>query len=162
MWPKMESAEHCEESVNEGKRKVDDARTRRLVGAELRRLYEGGTTVQGLARATGRSPSYVRRLLQEAGTTLSGRLPSRTKPSPSSSSSRPRWVGRGTHLSPSQSRLLGARLRKLYEDGASIRDLVHLTDRSYSSVRHLLLEAGTTLRGRGGDNTRTWRPRPAR
>ena len=39
-----------------------------------------------------------------------------------------------------------------YEGGASIRNLVATTGRSYGSVHSMLLESGTTLRGRGGPN----------
>nr|WP_269473874.1 helix-turn-helix domain-containing protein [Mycobacterium heidelbergense] len=41
-------------------------------------------------------------------------------------------------------------LRNAYEGGASIRNLVATTGRSYGSVHSMLLESGTTLRGRGG------------
>jgi hypothetical protein len=43
-------------------------------------------------------------------------------------------------------------LRHAYEGGASIRNLVATTGRSYGSVHSMLLESGTTLRGRGGPN----------
>lgn len=43
-------------------------------------------------------------------------------------------------------------LRNAYEGGASIRNLVATTGRSYGSVHSMLLESGTTLRGRGGPN----------
>ena len=43
-------------------------------------------------------------------------------------------------------------LRNAYEGGASIRKLVATTGRSYGSVHSMLLESGTTLRGRGGPN----------
>ena len=43
-------------------------------------------------------------------------------------------------------------LRHAYEGGASIRSLVATTGRSYGSVHSLLLESGTTMRGRGGPN----------
>lgn len=43
-------------------------------------------------------------------------------------------------------------LRNAYEGGASIRTLVASTGRSYGSVHSLLLQAGTTMRGRGGPN----------
>lgn len=43
-------------------------------------------------------------------------------------------------------------LRSAYERGASIRNLVASTGRSYGSIHSMLLESGTTLRGRGGPN----------
>lgn len=49
-------------------------------------------------------------------------------------------------------------LRFAYENGASIRTLVASTGRSYGSIHSLLLESGTTLRGRGGPNHRKARP----
>ncbi|SPM37127.1 transcriptional regulator, partial [Mycobacterium rhizamassiliense] len=49
-------------------------------------------------------------------------------------------------------------LRSAYERGASIRTLVASTGRSYGSIHSMLLESGTTLRGRGGPNHIT-RPR---
>lgn len=49
---------------------------------------------------------------------------------------------------------LGADLRKKYEKGASIRQLMEKTGRSYGFVHRVLNESGATLRGRGG-NRRT-------
>lgn len=46
---------------------------------------------------------------------------------------------------------LAADLRKAYESGASIRTLAEGTGRSYGFIHRLLTEAGTILRGRGGD-----------
>jgi hypothetical protein len=43
-------------------------------------------------------------------------------------------------------------LRNAYEGGASIRNLVATTGRSYGSIHSMLLESGTTLRSRGGPN----------
>ncbi|MGH3779824.1 MAG: helix-turn-helix domain-containing protein [Pseudonocardiaceae bacterium] len=40
-------------------------------------------------------------------------------------------------------------LRDQYEHGASVRDLVDSTGRSYGLVHRLLAESGTTMRGRG-------------
>ncbi|WP_030672249.1 helix-turn-helix domain-containing protein [Streptomyces sp. NRRL B-1347] len=42
-------------------------------------------------------------------------------------------------------------LRVTYEAGASIRSLAARSGLAYGTVRKLLLEAGTTLRGRGGN-----------
>ncbi|WP_077081444.1 helix-turn-helix domain-containing protein [Mycobacterium numidiamassiliense] len=43
-------------------------------------------------------------------------------------------------------------LRNAYERGASIRNLVATTGKSYGSIHSMLRESGTTLRGRGGPN----------
>ncbi|NJP80765.1 helix-turn-helix domain-containing protein [Streptomyces telluris] len=60
----------------------------------------------------------------------------------------------GKHYDADQRRRIGAELRALYEDGASIRDLTRSTGRSYGFVHRVLLEAGVTLRGRGGPRVR--------
>ena len=46
-------------------------------------------------------------------------------------------------------------LRSAYEGGASIRNLVARTGRSYGSIHSMLRESGTTMRSRGGPNHRT-------
>ena len=43
-------------------------------------------------------------------------------------------------------------LRNAYEGGASIRNLVAVTGRSYGSIHSMLRESGTTMRSRGGPN----------
>jgi hypothetical protein len=53
-------------------------------------------------------------------------------------------------------------LRNAYEGGASIRNLVATTGRSYGAVHSMLLESGTTLRGRGGPNHTSARRQTAR
>ena len=53
-------------------------------------------------------------------------------------------------------------LRSAYEGGASIRNLVATTGRSYGSIHSMLLESGTTLRGRGGPNHTSHRRQSAR
>ncbi|MFE5296977.1 helix-turn-helix domain-containing protein [Streptomyces sp. NPDC056632] len=45
---------------------------------------------------------------------------------------------------------VGAELRKRYDAGASIRDLMRQSGRSYNFVHTLLLETGVTFRQRGG------------
>ena len=45
---------------------------------------------------------------------------------------------------------IAAQLRDRYAQGASIRDLMAQTGRSYGWTYRLLRESGTTLRGRGG------------
>lgn len=49
---------------------------------------------------------------------------------------------------------LGERLRTQYEKGASIRQLADQTGRSYGFVHGVLLDAGVTLRRRGGTHPR--------
>jgi hypothetical protein len=46
-------------------------------------------------------------------------------------------------------------LRSAYEGGASIRNLVASTGRSYGSIHSMLRESGTRMRSRGGPNHRT-------
>lgn len=46
----------------------------------------------------------------------------------------------------------GRRARAHYEGGASIRDCAVTLGRSFGFTRDVLLEAGTTLRSRGGGN----------
>ncbi|MBO0865626.1 MAG: transcriptional regulator [Mycobacterium sp.] len=46
-------------------------------------------------------------------------------------------------------------LRSAYEGGASIRNLVASTGKSYGSIHSLLRESGTAMRSRGGPNHRT-------
>ena len=53
-------------------------------------------------------------------------------------------------------------LRSAYEGGASIRTMVGTTGRSYGSIHSMLLESGTTLRGRGGPNHTSRRRQSAR
>jgi len=53
-------------------------------------------------------------------------------------------------------------LRSAYERGASIRNLAAATGRSYGSIHGMLLESGTTLRGRGGPNHTSRQREPAR
>lgn len=52
-------------------------------------------------------------------------------------------------LKPATAADVGAHLRTRYEGGCSIRDLMQETGYGHQRVRHLLLEAGTTLRSRG-------------
>ncbi|MCV7399060.1 transcriptional regulator [Mycobacterium fragae] len=54
----------------------------------------------------------------------------------------------------SRSQLL-LELRNAYEGGASIRNLVASTGRSYGSIHSMLRESGVAMRSRGGPNHRT-------
>ncbi len=124
-----------------------DAATRRLVGVELRRLYEGGATLGDLARATGRSVPYVRALLIEAGAVVGGR---RVSAATHHYGAGGHARGKGRHLDADARQRVGAELLGLYEAGASIRELYRATGRSYGFVHQLLLESGAVLRSRSG------------
>ncbi|WP_367140705.1 MULTISPECIES: helix-turn-helix domain-containing protein [Streptomyces] len=56
----------------------------------------------------------------------------------------------GKHYDADEQQRIGAELRLLYEDGVSIRELTRSTGWSYGFIHRILLEAGATLRGRGG------------
>lgn len=62
-------------------------------------------------------------------------------------------VAKNVRLTGTARREFAASLRGKYENGTSIRALAEATGRSYGSVHRMLIEAGTRLRGRGGDNT---------
>ena len=49
-----------------------------------------------------------------------------------------------------QRELLGAKLKKAYEKGTSLRALAELNGRSYGFVYRVLIEAGVQMRSRGG------------
>lgn len=70
-------------------------------------------------------------------------------------------VKKRTQLSGGKREELARRLRIDYEAGATIRALSEENERSYGSVRRLLLESGATLRKRGGDTRDTAHERPA-
>ncbi|MFB7293207.1 helix-turn-helix domain-containing protein [Actinacidiphila glaucinigra] len=58
------------------------------------------------------------------------------------------------HLTGLERRKFAAELKAKYEAGASIRDLVQETNRSYGYVHRLLDSAGVTFRPRGGVKAR--------
>lgn len=60
-------------------------------------------------------------------------------------------VGRGRKVTGAERDKLADNLKKAYDSGVSIRTLAASTGRSYGFVRGILLEAGTSLRSRGGD-----------
>ena len=62
-------------------------------------------------------------------------------------------LGKARHITGRERDTIRAELREGYLAGASIRDLVAQTGRSFGFVHRLLLEAGVVLRGRGGDQT---------
>lgn len=65
-----------------------------------------------------------------------------------------RSLGRARHITGRERDTIRDELREGYLAGASIRDLVAQTGRSFGFVHRLLREAGVILRGRGGDQTR--------
>lgn len=62
--------------------------------------------------------------------------------------------GRNQRLSPAERERAAAVLAARYRQGDSIRQLSTDTGYSIGRVRGLLLAAGVTLRGRGGNNRR--------
>jgi Helix-turn-helix domain len=56
-------------------------------------------------------------------------------------------------IGPARDKLTSQLVTK-YENGASIRQLAEDIGRSYGFVHGLLIEAGVTLRGRGGNTRR--------
>ena len=61
---------------------------------------------------------------------------------------------KGRRITGTERDQLTSKLRKQYDKGVSIRALAKETGRSYGFVHRLLVESGTTLRGRGGANRR--------
>lgn len=59
---------------------------------------------------------------------------------------------KGRRITGAERDQLTSKLRKQYDKGVSIRELAKETGRSYGFVHRLLVESGTTLRGRGGAN----------
>jgi hypothetical protein len=48
-------------------------RDREKLAGELRKKYDGGTSIRALAESTGRSYGFVHRVLKDSGTALRGR-----------------------------------------------------------------------------------------
>ncbi len=67
---------------------------------------------------------------------------------------RPGPLGKARQITGRERDKIRAELREGYLAGATIRDLVEQTGRSFGFVRTLLCEAGVVPRGRGGDRTR--------
>lgn len=59
---------------------------------------------------------------------------------------------RQPNLTGNQRTRIADRARALYEEGASVRSVARHIGYSYGTAHTLLLEAGTTLRDRGGHN----------
>lgn len=62
-------------------------------------------------------------------------------------------MARSEQITGRERHRIAERLRQRYERGATIRELVALTGRSYGWVRTVLLETGVVLRTRGGDRS---------
>ena len=139
----------------------------------LREHYEQGATVKVLAEQTGRSTRWVRWTLRQVGTDLDERRERRERrgratreQKPSAPAGRQATAGgarstpanaanKGRQITGEARVALRSQLRDRYEQGASIRDLMDETGRSYGWVHRVLQESGVTLRGRGGDHTRS-------
>lgn len=65
----------------------------------------------------------------------------------------PGSLGKARHITGEERDKIRTELREGYLAGATIRDLVEQTGRSFGFVRRLLCESGVVLRGRGGDRT---------
>lgn len=61
-------------------------------------------------------------------------------------------IPKGKVLVGDERRTVVAYLARRYRSGASIRDLVAETGRSYGTIHRALTKAGVKLRRRGGDN----------
>jgi hypothetical protein len=61
-------------------------------------------------------------------------------------------VARTPRMSRPERERLAAELKDRYTAGASVRDLVEDTGRSYGGIRSLLVLAGVRFRSRGGAN----------
>ena len=59
-------------------------------------------------------------------------------------------LAKGRRITGPEREEVAARLRDRYTQGASIRELMTLTGRSYGWTHRLLRESGAVLRGRGG------------
>lgn len=62
---------------------------------------------------------------------------------------------KGSRITGGDRSTLAATLRASYEAGESIRTLAASSGRSYGFVHRILVESGTTLRGRGGATRRS-------
>ena len=61
-------------------------------------------------------------------------------------------IKKGKRVTGEDREALKADLKKRYEEGATIRILHTETGRSFGAIQRLLLEAGVTMRPRGGAN----------
>jgi len=96
----------------------------------LRKQYESGATVDELVAASGLSYGTVLNRLHEAGTVM-----------------RTSWQTRRMRQDPQARQRLAARLRTLYEQhGATLTELAAAAGGTRRAARHLLIEAGGTVR----------------
>jgi Helix-turn-helix domain len=63
-------------------------------------------------------------------------------------------LGKGRRVIGTQRANLRQTLAVRYKQGASIRQLVNLTDRSYGFIHRLLSESDVAMRSRGGNHAR--------
>lgn len=97
---------------------------------DLRKQYEAGATVDELVAASGLSYGTVLNRLHEAGTVM-----------------RTSWQTRRMRQDPQARQRLAARLRTLYEQhGATLTELAAAAGGTRRAARHLLIEAGGTVR----------------
>lgn len=96
----------------------------------LRKQYESGATVDELVAASGLSYGTVINRLHDAGTVM-----------------RTSWQTRRMRQDPQARQHLAARLRTLYEQhGATLTELAAAAGETRRAARHLLIEAGGTVR----------------
>jgi hypothetical protein len=60
------------------------------------------------------------------------------------------WLRPYQRLDGKQREAFAKRITELYREGASIRDIVKETGRSYGAIHGLLVEEQVTMRSRGG------------
>ncbi|HEU4751822.1 MAG TPA: helix-turn-helix domain-containing protein [Armatimonadota bacterium] len=60
-------------------------------------------------------------------------------------------IPKGARVTGPERDRLASDLRRRYEAGESIRNLINATGRSYGFVHDLLVQSGATMRKRGGD-----------
>lgn len=128
----------------------DDRMTLRRRAADL---YLGGRTIRSVARQIGVPYGTTYKLLVEADvqfrTRGGNRYPVDRTPSRHDQEGDPM---KGQHLTGTTRTTAMQRAADLYTAGASIRAIAAEIGRSPANVRVLLLEAGVTLRARGGNN----------
>ncbi|WNV83858.1 helix-turn-helix domain-containing protein [Umezawaea sp. Da 62-37] len=100
-------------------------------GLYYRTRYESGEKLITIAESAGSNRTTVTKMIIEAG----GKIRRRGFPSIAQTSAR---------------RELAATLRQKYEAGATITELVNPEVGTFNTVKKMLTEAGTTLRGRTG------------
>ncbi|MCZ4100694.1 helix-turn-helix domain-containing protein [Streptomyces sp. H39-C1] len=115
----------------EARRHRGAAARRALLAAGLRTRYEQGATLTGLVTQCGRSARTVRRLLQEAGTTLRTPLQARHLRKVTATAARQQLI---------------ATLRSRYEAGQSVPALAADHGCSLTTIYRLLRTASTPMR----------------